>query len=86
MKAATGIGIAAGAGGLMLAGIGIADDSHTRMLREAAEAAGGDLLVHGDGYWDSRASDIGIQDGGAGLERVRGVAGAATVSTNRSLI
>lgn len=60
---------------LMLAGIGIADDSHTRMLRKAAEAAGGDVLVHGDGYWDTRASDIVIGDGEAVLSRVRGVSG-----------
>lgn len=60
---------------LMLAGIGIADDGHTRMLQKAAEAAGGDILVHGDGYWDTRASDIIIGDGEAVLARVRGVPG-----------
>ena len=64
---------------LMLAGIGIGDDGHYRMLREAAEAAGGDVLVHGDGYWDSRASDIVVEDGPRVLEQVRGVAGAGTV-------
>jgi putative ABC transport system permease protein len=60
---------------LMLAGIGIADDGHTRMLQKAAEAAGGDVLVHGDGYWDTRASDIVIGDGEVVLARVRGVPG-----------
>ncbi len=64
---------------LMLAGLGIADDGHYRMLREAAEAAGGDVLVHGDGYWDTRASDIIIGDGPAVLDQVRGVVEGGTV-------
>jgi putative ABC transport system permease protein len=63
---------------LMLAGIGIGDDGHQRMLREAAEAAGGDVLVHGDGYWDSRASDIIIEDGDGALETVASVPGVDT--------
>ncbi|MGK7312370.1 MAG: ABC transporter permease [Candidatus Longimicrobiales bacterium M2_2A_002] len=61
--------------GLMLAGFGIADDGHRRMLREGVEAAGGDVLVHGDGYWASRASDIIIDDGDRVLATVRGVPG-----------
>jgi ABC-type lipoprotein release transport system permease subunit len=64
---------------LMLAGLGISYDGHNRMLREAAEAAGGDVLVHGAGYWASQASDIIIQDGGATVEAVASVEGAATV-------
>lgn len=60
---------------LMLAGIGIADDGHARMLRKAAEAAGGDILVHGEGYWDTRGSDIIIENGDAVLAQVRGVPG-----------
>lgn len=64
--------------GLMLAGFGIADDGHHRMLREGVEAAGGDVLVHGDGYWDSRASDIVIPDGDRTLQLVRQVPGVKT--------
>ena len=60
---------------LMLAGLAINDDGHYRMLREATEAAGGDVLVHGDGYWDSRASDIIMERGDEVLEIVRGVPG-----------
>ncbi|MFP4624010.1 MAG: ABC transporter permease, partial [Gemmatimonadota bacterium] len=63
---------------IMLAGLGVSDDGHYRMLREAAEAAGGDVLVHGDGYWASRASDVIIDDGGAALETVRAVPGVET--------
>ncbi len=60
---------------LMLAGISINDDSHQRMVREAAKAAGGDVLVHGAGYWDSRASDIIIERGQDALASVRAVEG-----------
>jgi ABC-type lipoprotein release transport system permease subunit len=45
---------------LMLVSMGINDDAHGRMLREAARAAGGDILMHGRDYWDTRASDIVI--------------------------
>lgn len=63
---------------IMLAGLSIGDDSHIRMVREAAKAAGGDVLVHGAGYWDSRASDLVIDDGDAALRAVRTVEGVET--------
>lgn len=61
--------------GLMLVGMGINDDGHRRMLEEAAAAAGGDVLVHGEGYWATRAGDVVIEDAEAVLERVRAVEG-----------
>lgn len=60
---------------LALVALGINDDAHARMLEEAATAAGGDLLIHGEGYWATRASDIVIADGDEVLDRVRGVDG-----------
>ena len=60
---------------LTLVGLGVNDDGHRRMLEEATRAAGGDILVHGDGYWSSRASDIVIQDADRVLEEVRSVEG-----------
>ena len=63
---------------LMLAGLGINEDGHERMLRQAAEAAGGDVLVHGQGYWDTRASDIVIDDGDRALRTVRSLPGVQT--------
>ena len=60
---------------LMLAGLAIGDDSHQRMLAEAIDAAGGDVLVHGEGYWDSRGSDIILPEGEATLEAIRSVPG-----------
>ncbi len=61
----------------LLLAMGMNDYAYYRMLDEAARAAGGDVLVHGDGYWDSRATDLVIPDGVevlAAAERVPGVA------------
>jgi len=65
---------------LMLIAFGINDDGHGRMLREAAIAAGGDVLVHGKDYWATRASDIVVRDAeavAATVARVEGVRAAA---------
>jgi ABC-type lipoprotein release transport system permease subunit len=61
----------AGAYGLMLVSMGVSDDGHGRMLREATLAAGGDVIIHGKGYWDTRASDVVIHDADAVLDHVR---------------
>lgn len=61
--------------GLTLLGLGINDDGHRRMLQEATAAAGGDILVHGVGYWDTRASDRVIPSGEATLDRIRNAPG-----------
>ncbi|MFW5904992.1 MAG: ABC transporter permease [bacterium] len=60
---------------LTLVGLGVNDDGHRRMLDEATRAAGGDILVHGDGYWSSRASDIVVRDAERVLEEVGSVEG-----------
>jgi ABC-type lipoprotein release transport system permease subunit len=49
--------------GLCLFSMGMGDDGHQQMLDQAAEGAGGDVLVHADGYWESRSSDLVIRDG-----------------------
>jgi len=64
---------------LMLVAFGINDDGHGRMLREAAIAAGGDVLVHGEEYWATRASDIVVRDAAAvaaAIGRIDGVRAA----------
>lgn len=63
---------------LALVGLGIADDGHQRMLDEAIHAAGGHVLVHAEGYWDTRASDAVIRRADAALEAVRGIEGVET--------
>jgi len=64
---------------LMLVSMGINDDAHGRMLREAARAAGGDILVHGTDYWDTRASDIVIAHADSVAARIARVAGVRAV-------
>ncbi len=61
--------------GFSLAGMGMGDDGHQRMLDEAVKAAGGDILVHGKGYWVSRSSDVVIDDADSVLAAVHGVEG-----------
>lgn len=60
---------------LMLVAFGINDDGHARMLREAANAAGGDVLVHGEDYWATRSSDIVVHDSEAVLAAIRSIEG-----------
>lgn len=62
-----------------LVGISIGDDSHGRMLDEARRVAGGDILVHGEGYWDSKAGDVVIPEGDAVAGLLAGVAGVSSV-------
>lgn len=61
--------------GLTLVGMGINDDGHRRMLEEASSAAGGEVLVHAEGYWETRSSDRVIREGREVLGAVRGVDG-----------
>jgi ABC-type lipoprotein release transport system permease subunit len=43
---------------LLLASMGMGDDSHQQILDAAVEGAGGDVLIHGAGFWDARTADI----------------------------
>lgn len=60
---------------LLLIGLGVMDDMHRRLLEDAANAAGGEVLVHGSEYWQTRASDVVIPGAEGVLARVRGVEG-----------
>ena len=61
--------------GLCLFSMGMGDDGHQQMLDEAAEGAGGDILVHANGYWESKSSDLVIGDGDGVLATVESVPG-----------
>ncbi len=50
---------------LFLVSMGMGDDGHRQMLEQAAEMAGGDVLIHGEGYWDQRSSDRVLRRPGA---------------------
>lgn len=65
--------------GLCLFSMGMGDDGHQQMLDLAAEGAGGDVLVHASGYWDSKSSDLVMQGGEdilASVEATEGVLAA----------
>ena len=70
--------VIAGTYGATLLGISIGDDSHQSMLEEAVLAAGGDVLVHGAGYWETLAGDIIIADADEIVAAVRSTRGVAT--------
>jgi ABC-type lipoprotein release transport system permease subunit len=61
--------------GLCLVSMGIGDDGHQQMLDEASEAAGGDVLVHAEGYWESKSSDLVMTDTDRILSTVESVDG-----------
>jgi ABC-type lipoprotein release transport system permease subunit len=48
---------------LLLVSMGIGDDSHQQMLDAAVEGAGGDILIHREGYWETLAADLVVRDG-----------------------
>lgn len=60
---------------LLLAAMGIGDDGHQKMVDAAVEGAGGDVLVHGEGYWDARTVDMSIPSGDSVVAIVNGVDG-----------
>jgi ABC-type lipoprotein release transport system permease subunit len=60
---------------LFLVSMGMGDNGHAQMLEAAAEGAGGDVLVHADGYWDNRSSDLVIRNAGPILDVVKTLEG-----------
>ncbi len=60
---------------LFLVSMGMGDNGHAQMLEAAAEGAGGDVLVHADGYWDNRSSDLVIRNAQSVLDAVESAAG-----------
>ena len=61
--------------GLCLFSMGMGDDGHRQMLDEAAEGAGGDVLVHEEGYWEDKSSDLVMKRGTEILSTVQSVPG-----------
>ncbi|MFP4599897.1 MAG: ABC transporter permease [Persicimonas sp.] len=60
---------------LMLVSLGISDDMYRKMMDAAAVGVGGEVLVHGDGWWASQSSDIVIDRPDELAEALAGVAG-----------
>ncbi|MFO8174402.1 MAG: hypothetical protein R6T96_08985 [Longimicrobiales bacterium] len=63
---------------LFLVSMGMGDDGHQQMLDAAAEGAGGDILVHADGYWASRSSDLVIRNAEEILPSIASTQGVET--------
>ena len=62
-----------------LVGMGMGDDAHRRMLKEAIVGAGGDVIVHGKGYWETRSSDAVITHPDTTMREIAAVAGVSAV-------
>ncbi len=60
---------------LFLVTMGISDSSYTKMEDAAADSAGGSVLIHAPGYWDSRMNDIVMTDPNPALAAVKSTAG-----------
>jgi ABC-type lipoprotein release transport system permease subunit len=60
---------------LMLLFFGISDDGYQQMMDSAAEAAGGDVLIHGDDYWETQSSDIVLDDPDGVIAKVSDIEG-----------
>ena len=64
---------------LMIVSYGLIADFLGKMEEESAEAAGGTVLVHGEGYWSAKSNDTVLEDAdeiGEALEGAEGVKAA----------
>ena len=62
---------------LMCVSLGMGDAMYREMMRSAARTAGGDLLLHADGYWGSQDSALLLRRPAELLESLRAVPGVA---------
>ena len=60
---------------LLLVSMALGDDSHAQMLDAAVEGAGGDILIHRAGYWETLAGDLVLEPGMEVLAAAAGVEG-----------
>lgn len=65
---------------MLLVSYGMTLDRKVKFVDAAIRTTGGSVLVHAEGYWDSRASDLQIAGGDAVLARVAAVPGVASVA------
>lgn len=61
--------------GMLLVSYGMTLDRKVKFIEAAIRTTGGNVLVHADGFWDARTSDLQIPEAGAVAERVAGVEG-----------
>ncbi len=65
---------------LFLISMGVSDSMYGKMEESAAQAAGGTVLVHADGYWAEQTNDLIITDGQALTESLSATPGAEAVA------
>jgi len=58
---------------MFLISLGMGTEMHNQMERAAAKTAGGDILVHADGFWDSQSNDRLIENTSEVLEAIASV-------------
>ena len=64
---------------LMLITFSVSDDSYDSMLKAAAKTAGGDVLVHAEGYWADPVAERFLTDPAPLLDKVATVPGVRAV-------
>lgn len=64
---------------MMLIFFGLGDDTRGKMEEAAATGAGGEVLIHGDGFWASQSSDIVLENPGEIIERAESIEGVEHV-------
>ncbi len=64
---------------MQLFSMGTADSMYIKMNTAAERAAGGNILVHGTGYWDSRQVDKLVDSAAATVDVIGGVDGVTRV-------
>lgn len=58
---------------MFLISLGMGTEMHNQMERAAAKTAGGDILVHADGFWDAQTNERLIENTSQVLEAVESV-------------
>jgi ABC-type lipoprotein release transport system permease subunit len=66
--------------GMSLVWIGMSDEIHGDMAEAAVKTAGGSVLIHGDGYWDTRSNELLVERPAEVTEAVTAVEGVNSVT------
>ena len=65
--------------------LGVGDYMHTQMEHAAARTAGGNVLVHAEGWWETQKAELVIEDARPILERAHTIEGVSAVATRLHL-
>ncbi|MCA9564936.1 MAG: ABC transporter permease, partial [Myxococcales bacterium] len=65
--------------GLFLVSLGLGSATYAKMEESAVQTAGGNLLIHADGFWASQGSDFIVRDAGPVIEHAQTAQGVDRV-------